>query len=292
MSVSEKINRRDFMRRSAFAAAGVALTGLGFKNDKVKVVLIRHAEVLDGEGKPVPEVLQQMVDEAVMTLTSCKEPLPAWQTLFKAEDIVGIKTNVWRYLPTPAALEDAVKKRLLEVGVDEERIGIEDRRVRTHPLFQKATALINMRPLRTHHWSGIGGCIKNYINFGEDWPSYHPDSCADLALAWKLPQVKDKTRLNILSVLTPQFHGRGPHHFDSRYLWPYKGLIVSRDPVAADAVGLKLIQAKRRLHFGEEVELETTPKHIRIADVRHGIGVSDLDKIELIKLGWQEDILI
>ena len=69
-------------------------------------------------------------------------------------------------------------------------------------------------------------------------------------------------------------------------------MIVSTDPVAVDAVGLKLIQAKRLEHFGKEVELETTPKHVKVADVKHGLGVSDLNKIELIKLGWKEEILI
>jgi hypothetical protein len=130
------------------------------------------------------------------------------------------------------------------------------------------------------------------ITFGERWPDYHPDSCADLGLLLKLPQVHGKIRLNILSVLNPQFHGRGAHHFDPRYVWNYKGLIVSTDTVAVDAVGLKLIQAKRREHFGEEVELETTPKHVNVAGEKHKVGVSDLSRIELIKLGWQDGILI
>ncbi|MDZ7342346.1 MAG: DUF362 domain-containing protein, partial [candidate division KSB1 bacterium] len=200
--------------------------------------------------------------------------------------------NVWRFMPTPPELEGAIKRRLLEVGVKAESIGVKDRGVRNDPIFQRATALINTRPLRTHYWAGIGGCIKNLITFGERWPDYHPDSCADLGLLLKLPQVQGKIRLNILSVLQPQFHGRGPHHFDPRYVWNYKGLIVSTDTVAVDAVGLKLIQAKRLSYFGAEVELETTPKHITVAGEKHKVGVSDWNKIELIKLGWQEDILI
>jgi hypothetical protein len=47
--------------------------------------------------------------------------------------------------------------------------------------FVFITALINVRPVRTHWWSGIGGCIKNYIMFTENPASYHPDACSSLA---------------------------------------------------------------------------------------------------------------
>ena len=89
-------------------------------------------------------------------------------------------------------------------------------------------------------------------------------ACADLATLWQLPIVKDKTRLNILVMLTPQFHNIGPHHFDPMYIWPYKGLIVSTDPVAADAVGLRIIQQKRLEVFGQERPLQPTAHHIRL----------------------------
>jgi hypothetical protein len=290
--MKEKITRRDFMKGTAAAAMGVAIGLNPEQMQKTRVVLIRHNDALDETSKHNAEIIQQMLDEAVMKLLNKKDAADAWKLLVKSDDIVGIKTNVWRYLPTPPELEGAIKKRLLDVGVKEENIGLNDRGVRNDPVFQKATALINTRPLRTHYWSGIGGCIKNLITFGERWPDYHPDSCADLGLLLNLPQVQGKIRLNILSVLNPQFHGRGAHHFDPRYVWNYKGLIVSTDTVAVDAVGLKLIQAKRREHFGEEVELETTTKHVNVAGEKHKVGVSDLSRIELIKLGWQDGILI
>ena len=75
-------------------------------------------------------------------------------------------------------------------------------------------------------------------------------------------------------------------------MWPYKGIIAGKDPVAVDSVGLELIKAKRKQHFGREIKFETIPKHIRMADVKHNLGTSDLNQIKLIKLGWQEDILI
>lgn len=146
--------------------------------------------------------------------------------------------------------------------------------------------------MRTHYWSGVGSLLKNYIMFTESPADYHPDSCADLAAIWKLPIVKDKTKLNILVMLTPLFHSVGAHGYSSEYVWDYKGLIVGVDPVACDAVGLKIIQAKRKIYFKEDKPLNPPAKHIELADTRHHLGTADMNKIELIKLGWQDDSLI
>jgi hypothetical protein len=289
------MTRRDFIRGTSFAVLG---TAIGFAQNpqsqvnKSRVILIRHPEALDENSEFNGPVIQQMLDEAVMKLLDQSDPVAAFRLLVKPDDIVGIKSNVWSYLPTPPEVEQAIKRRLLNAGVKEENIGIDDHNVRTNPIFVKATALINTRPLRTHYLAGMSGCIKNYIMFGESQPDYHPDNCADLGSLFNLPQVKGKTRLNILCALTPQFHGRGPHHFSRRYVWNYKGLIVGHDPVAVDTIGLRLIMAKRRLELGPGQELPPVPKHIQLADTKYGIGTSDLNKIELIKLGWSEGIMI
>jgi len=93
-------------------------------------------------------------------------------------------------------------------------------------------------------------------------------------------------------MLTPQFHNLGVHHFDPAYVWSYKGLIVSTDPVAADSVGLRIIQRKRQLVFGEDRPLQPTAHHIALADKEYHLGNSEADNIELIRLGWDGDILI
>ena len=133
---------------------------------------------------------------------------------------------------------------------------------------------------------------QNLIMFYPSPPDYHNNSCADLALLWEIPIVRGKTRLDILSVLNPLFHGRGSHLFNRRYVWNYNGIIVGTDPVAVDTVGFKLIKAKRLEYFGKEIRFQTLPHHVMIADVKHSLGISDLKKIELIKLGTKEGILI
>jgi len=290
------ITRRDFLRGAAGTALAAAMGGGKVEKaeaqPRVKVVLIRQAEVLGRHDKVQAEVVQSMLDEAVRTLLGESDLLTAWKKLIQRSDVVGIKSNVWWNLPTPGELEGAIKRRVLEVGVPEKNISIDDRGVLNNPVFQKSTALINVRPLRTHHWSGVGTCLKNYIMFVPDPDSYHDEGCSPLGKIWQSPLVKGKTRLNILCAFTPQFYGRGAHYFDKRYVWPYKGLIVGTDPVAVDAVGAHLLQIKRVAFFGEDRALDAPPVHIMAADKKYNLGVSELNKIQLIKLGWQGEVLI
>jgi hypothetical protein len=218
--------------------------------------------------------------------------MQAWQKLFKKSDVVGIKSNSWNRLPTPKEVEDAIHRRLKAVGIPEEKIAIDDRGVLNNPIFLNSTALVNARPVRTHHWSGVGTCIKNYIQFVPEPSAYHPEACSDLAKIWGLPIVKGKTRLNVLCALTPQFYGRGASFFDRRYVWPYKGLFVGIDPVAVDALGAELLKRKRIAFFGEDRTLDVLPIHITVADKKYHLGVSDLSRIELVKVGWADDALL
>jgi hypothetical protein len=259
---------------------------------KARVVLIRNEDVLDADGHTKSDVIATMLDEAVTVLLGEKDPEKAWQQLIKPDDVVGIKSNVWSYLRTPPELEAAIEERVVAAGVKQKNISIDDRGIRGDHNFQNATALINVRPLRTHNWSGVGSLLKNYIMFVPEPQAYHDDSCADLAKIWKMPELKGKTRLNILVVLTPQFHGTGPHHFNPKYTWPYKGLLVGLDPVAVDSTGVRILLAKRREFFEEDRPINPPPKHVFLADTRHGLGTADPNRIELVKVGWEEDILI
>jgi hypothetical protein len=289
------ITRRTFLQTTgvaAVAAAGFPAWGSGGEESKVRVVLIRDKNVLDVTRKVDGKILERMLDEAMVKLFAVKDPEKAWNKIITPSDIVGVKTNVWKNLRTPVVLEDAIRARIMAAGVAEENVSIDDRGILSNPVFQKATALINVRPLRAHHWSGVGGCLKNYIMFTPHPPDYHPDSCVDLGGLWNLPRVKGKTRLNILVMLTPQFHCLGPHHFDRDYTWPYCGLLVGTDPVALDAVGVRIFEAQRRLFFKEDSPIRPPTKHIQAAQEKHGVGIADLERIEIVRLGWGEGILI
>jgi len=290
--------RRDFLKHTVVAAAAGSIYMhlparlVGGRTPGTRVVLIRHEEVLDSLNRPKAPVIQQMLDEAVTALLNVSDPLTAWKSLISPDDVVGVKTNSWNYLPTPDVLNAAIRQRVLDAGVPEKSVSVRDRGVRNDPVFQNATALINVRPLRSHHWAGVGTLIKNYIIFTPQPSAYHADACADLASIWKQPALAGKTRLNILVMLTPLFHGIGPHHYSPRYVWPYQGLLVGRDPVAVDSTGVRILQAKRQIFFGDHRPLNPPPKHIFLADTRHRLGTAEPAKINLIRLGWQDDVLI
>jgi len=295
----KKLTRREALKSIGLAAAASFLFGSlpwrafgRSRPEKSKVVLIRDRDLLDESGNIRRSVLEKMFDRAVLELTGASDIRTAWDSIVKPQDILGIKSNVWSHLSTPSGLEQIIKQRAMSSGVEERNMAIDDRGVLDNPVFKKATALINARPMRTHDWSGVGSLIKNYIMFHPRPYEYHPDNCADLARLWEKPMVKGKTRLNVLVMITPLFHGVGPHHFNDKYTWPYNGLIVSFDPVAADATGLRIIQARRKEYFGEERPISPPAKHIRLADTRHRLGNADPARIDLIKLGWQADILI
>ncbi|HJZ38858.1 MAG TPA: hypothetical protein VJ203_00665 [Bacteroidales bacterium] len=297
--MSTKLTRRKMLQDTAKLALGSTilmsnpLRVFGTSQDnKSRVVLVRNASLLDAAGKIDKRVLSEMMDEAIVKLTLAGSPSEAWKKIIRPDDVVGIKTNQWRSLPTPPELEDILKAGVMQAGVGENDISIKDWGVLNDPVFKRSTALINTRPLRTHAWSGVGTLLKNYILFSPQPPSYHDDSCADLAKLWVLPEVKGKTRLNVLVMITPLFHGIGSHHFNKEFTWPYQGLIVGFDPVAVDSVGVHILQAKRKEYFKEDRPLNPPAKHIVLADTRHHLGNADFSKIDLVKVGWQEDLLI
>jgi hypothetical protein len=291
------LTRRNFVKGVGLAAVGgtVGFPSVGDRAEAApsssRVVLIRDERVVSEDGTIDAGGIQQMLDQAMTALFGLDSPSDCWKGIIKPDDIVGIKTNIWRFLPTPSEVEDALRRGVVLAGVPEENIGIGDQDVLRQEIFQRTTALINSRPMRTHAWSGVGSLIKNYIMFDHP-PDYHDDACADLAKLWELPIVKGKTRLNVLVMLTPQFHNIGPHHFDPIYTWPYKGLIVSTDPVAADAVGLRILQAKRQEAFGEDRPLQPRAHHIQLAETVHHLGIADMERIDLIRLGWEGEELI
>jgi hypothetical protein len=295
----KKFTRRDFIKTTGSVALGVAvgLPSLAAVQEtapvkKSRVVLIRHEDAVDAEGTVNGEVIAQMMDRAMTALYGKDDPVACWKEIVGPDDVVGVKTNFWRYLPTPGALEQAIKTRLIDAGVPSDKIAIDDWGVRDNPIFKQSTALINARPMRTHAWAGVGSLIKNYIMFVPHPPDYHADACANLGAIWSLPICRGKTRLNVQVLLTPLFYGIGPHHFDTTYVWGYKGLVVSPDPVAADTIALSIFQAKRREYFGEDKPIRPKAHHIALADRKYHLGNSDLENIELIKLGWQEGALI
>jgi len=111
------ITRRDFIKVAAmtpFAGAWACSVKTAERKEsagkleeagKVKVVLIRDENALLSFKKPNPDVIQRMLDEAVATLFGESHAAAAWKRIITPSDIVGIKSNVWRPIPTTREVE-------------------------------------------------------------------------------------------------------------------------------------------------------------------------------------------
>jgi hypothetical protein len=292
--MTQSLDRRGFLQVGG-AAAAAGLLGVreaGAADARARVVLVRRKEVLGPDGRVSGPVIHEMLNQAVAALLGEKDAGAAWRRLVKPSDVVGVKSNAWGRLPTPPELEQAIRDEIVGAGVRPESVAVDDRGVRSSPVFQRMTALVNVRPMRTHAWSGLGTCLKNVIMFVDRPPDYHGDSCATLGAIWQLPPLAGKVRLNVLVMLTPQFHSVGPHSFAKEFTWPYCGLVVGLQPVPVDATGARIIQAKRRQHFGADRPISPSPHHIEIAGSRYGLGPSDPGRIDLVRLGLAEDALV
>jgi hypothetical protein len=113
--MGKALTRRDFIKGSTFAVMGAALSLPAQQVKKSKVVLIRHKDALDENSRINGEVVQKMLDEAVMTLFGQDDPVDAFKKIIQPNEVVGIKTNVWSYLPTPPEVENAIKLIIFDV---------------------------------------------------------------------------------------------------------------------------------------------------------------------------------
>ncbi len=150
--------------------------------------------------------------------------------------------------------------------------------------------MIALPALKAHWLTGIGTVLKNYITFSGSPAGYHDADNAKLGEIWKMPHVRGKTRLVLVDALRP-LCDKGPQP-DPRYLWNYNGLIAGTDPVAVEAVCLKIITEKRKALRGEPWPLSPPPLCVAMADEKYGLGTSRLNEIQIERVGWTQDALV
>jgi len=311
------VTRRDFIRGTAFTTLGFALglSPFAFSQQnpssvkkKTTVVLVRDEKAIQ-KDLVSREVVSGMLNQGISSLFETAQASSAWKMLFSAEDTVGIKITLMM-TPIHDELIKAMVDNLLSAGVKDENIYVWDRdeigqgraEIFTRPkrmgyenhlnrVVKKCTALINVCGMKAHWLSGVALSIKNWCGAIDNAYTYHTeDCCASLGALLKIPEIESKSRLIIVDALKPLFHG-GPQ-IDPKYLWNYNGLLLGIDHVAVDTVALKIIQAKRDKFQGKPWILSPPPAHIALADTKYKRGTSDLHKIDIVKLGWQKDVLI
>jgi len=318
---SKPITRRDFIKGTALTIAGLSLGidifGCGKRPPeytpsirknatmgKSTVVLVRNGEALDEKHIPNQSIINDMVDKALIALTGEKDSIAAWKSIIKPSDTVGVKISE---NATHVEVVKAIVKSLHAIGVADQEIivwdrkyaglgyaGIENRNQRfgyrnnvSRIITDRCDALITVPRTKVHWLAGITGGLKSWlgsvsgINTKDRSVAFkiHGDSCAEVCSINAIPVIRDKCRLIVVDALRPLFHG-GPQ-VDPKFLWDYKGLLMSTDPVAVDVVCLKILQEKRNEFEGREWPINPPVKHLFVADKKYGLGNSDWNKIEV-----------
>lgn len=286
------VTRRDFIRGSVGATLGLSLLGpqwlrgSGQKNARSSVVIVRDQNVMDSALNVDKNILGKMLEQTLTKVTGKDNVKEAWLELVSPEDIIGLVPTPLMN-PTHDELIEVVKDSLVSAGVPAENIrNAQGRSVDLEPI----TALISLPGLKAHWLTGIGTVIKNYILYSGSPRNYHYQDSTKLGEIWRLPQVKGKTKLILVDALHPVCD-KGPQ-VDPRYRWAYNGLIAGTDPVAVEAVCLKVILAKRDEIRGEPWPLSPPPICVEAADKVYKLGTSDLNNIDIHTIGWTEDLLI
>jgi uncharacterized protein (DUF362 family) len=227
-----------------------------------------------------------MLSETIARLTGQPSARAGWQAMIKPADVVGLVPTS-HLNPTHGEVVEAVRAQLIDAGIPAERIrnaqgGLDAAR--------QSTALIALPALKAHWLTGMGTVLKLYILYSGRPSRYHGENNVNLGEIWNLPDVKGKTRLVLVDALRP-LCDKGPQP-DPRYLWDYKGLIAGTDPVAVEAIGLKIIMARRQALRGEPWPLSPPPLSLAAADEKFGLGTSRLSEIKVQTYGWSQDALV
>jgi len=148
---------------------------------------------------------------------------------------------------------------------------------------RECTALITASVLKDHNLAGVSGALKNFFGAIHNPNKYHEQNCdpyvADVVAH---RHIGPKLRLAVCDATRGQYHAGPARH--PAYAWKFGGLLVSRDAVAADRMGCDLLERERRAHGLDSLAAEKRPaKHILTAGER-GLGVADLERIEVVEL--------
>ncbi len=139
---------------------------------------------------------------------------------------------------------------------------------------------INMPVLKDHSIAGLSGSLKNMFGAINNPNKYHDNNCdPHAAEVSMMDPIRSKNRLTVIDAVQVQFHN-GPG-YDQRFLVRYGGVILSDDPVAADRVGLEVVERLRNKGgLPNLVEAGRAATYLRTAE-KLGLGVATMSNIDL-----------
>jgi len=327
-------NRRQFLKQAAIAGAVAACPGVVMDSvraaentQKSRLVIVRNPDVLGGENASEikTDILATMLDQAVTKVTGMADAEAAWKSLFKPDDVVGIKINGrgGRGATTNPEVAYAAANAVLRVGVKPSNIIIWENR---QDFLLSAGFKLNK--------DGDGIRV---VAVGNDWEEESTQSGSingrlakvltrEITALINIPFMKDHRMAGVTGALKNHygsFHNPMVCHnnhcdpfiadlnmipairnktrliimdalrpladggpiYRPDAMWKYYGLLVSRDPVAVATMEWKIID-ERRTEIGLPTVAQAGREPISIATAAsRGLGVNDFDKMDIIRIG-------
>ncbi len=156
-------------------------------------------------------------------------------------------------------------------------------------ITDESSALASAAVLKDHNLAGLTAVMKNFFGAIHNPNKYHDNHCDPfIADACAQQPIRSRLRLAVCDAGRPQYQG-GPAS-RPRWQWPYGGLILSTDPVAADAVGREILLRKRAAVGMKPLADDGRPVRYLASGAARGLGTADLARIEVVSIGkpWLE----
>lgn len=140
--------------------------------------------------------------------------------------------------------------------------------------------LINVPVLKAlDGYAGVTLSMKNHYGSIGNPGEHHKDIMEHIPLVNSLPQIRRKTRLIVLDGIFGQYKWtNGPNQ---QYISRVNKVLLSRDPVALDAVGWRIIESIRKEHGLPPVS--PVPAYIAKAAAMD-LGIADPARIDIINV--------
>ncbi len=314
------VTRREFLCDSAKAAAGaLTVQGIGevvadtsAPREGARVVVVHHPRAILQGYQADSGVLWKMLEVGMKTLTGRTSTKQAWQDVSQTGQRVTMKWNELggRQIWTHPELRNLVEAGLTQyAGLEGDRIRQFSRHeargdeaqttevpipyrgepAKLRRLFTDFTdCLINMPVLKVHRSMGISAALKNHYGSITNpsrfhyWPQGMGKSIVELNLC---PAIRHKTKLVICDALRPQWD-QGPMPAPGRR-WNENALLFGFDPLAVDAVGLNIIEEKRRTidRFQRRSRWQLLYARDMLAyGEKKGLGIGDIQRIEVERI--------
>jgi uncharacterized protein (DUF362 family) len=329
-------SRRDFIRRTAAGAAGLAAAA-GFKRADAgtpadqealsRVVVVRDEASLAGNAMQ-QGVIQVMMDEGIRRLTDVADVGDAWKSLFPgitAGSVIGVKINclfsrMSTHPPVTAAVVEGLKRmtvdgsqfpennivvwdwqagQLTAAGykINKGKTGVrcmatasyysdETYQVAKSPaqrlskfITSECQYLVNVSVLKNHFMSGVSLSMKNHYGSVSNPDVLQHDSggIGSIPSINALEPIRSKQVVVICDAIFGVISG-GPDN--SPQVSP-KSILLSRDRVAMDATGAKMLAE----NGCKSAKITGSAGHVTVASQPpYNLGTCDPNRIEIVNV--------